>query len=235
MAGLWHAPSADEGRLSHFTKQERHKTVRQILSSGIVIAAAATGILSAYGAPAFADAGAEGQAAGSPGIASGNTVQVPVHVPVNVCGNTIDIIGLLNPAVGNTCVNGDIGEEDHGVEEHEDHGDDEGGYGHDEGGYGHDEGGYGKEEGGYGKEEGGYGKKKKEEHHKPHKPERAQPQAPAEEAEQHVEAPSHEMVPQARPALAQTGSETPVEGAAAAALIAGGVFLYRRGRAMARR
>lgn len=220
MAGLWHAPSADEGRLSHFTKQERHKTVRQILSSGIVIAAAATGILSAYGAPAFADAGAEGQAVGSPGIASGNTVQVPVHVPVNVCGNTIDIIGLLNPAVGNTCVNGDIGEEEHhGVEEHEDYGDDEGDYGKDEGGYGKEE----KEEGGYGKEE---------HKNKKHKPERAQPQAPAEE----FEAPKHEAVtPQARPALAETGSETPIEGAAAAALIAGGVFLYRRGRAMARR
>jgi hypothetical protein len=30
---------------------------------------------------------------------------VPVHVPVNVCGNTISVIGLLNPAFGNTCVN----------------------------------------------------------------------------------------------------------------------------------
>jgi len=41
----------------------------------------------------------------SPGIASGNVVQVPVHVPVNVCGNTISVIGLLNPAFGNTCIN----------------------------------------------------------------------------------------------------------------------------------
>ncbi|MGW6370322.1 chaplin family protein, partial [Streptomyces niveus] len=24
---------------------------------------------------------------------------------VNVCGNTINVIGLLNPAFGNTCVN----------------------------------------------------------------------------------------------------------------------------------
>jgi hypothetical protein len=30
---------------------------------------------------------------------------VPVHVPVNACGNTADVIGLLNPAFGNTCVN----------------------------------------------------------------------------------------------------------------------------------
>ncbi|MCX5234305.1 MULTISPECIES: chaplin [Streptomyces] len=56
-------------------------------------------------APAFADAGAEGAAVGSPGVLSGNVVQVPVHIPVNVCGNSIDVIGLLNPAFGNTCVN----------------------------------------------------------------------------------------------------------------------------------
>jgi hypothetical protein len=30
--------------------------------------------------------------------------QVPVQVPVNVCGNSINVIGLLNPAFGNTCV-----------------------------------------------------------------------------------------------------------------------------------
>ncbi|MET9252387.1 chaplin [Streptomyces sp. NPDC003717] len=56
-------------------------------------------------APAFADAGAEGAAVGSPGVLSGNVVQIPVHVPVNVCGNTIDVIGLLNPAFGNKCEN----------------------------------------------------------------------------------------------------------------------------------
>ncbi|MEU6279984.1 chaplin [Streptomyces sp. NPDC047028] len=54
---------------------------------------------------AMADAGAHGLAAGSPGVASGNLVQVPVHVPVNVCGNTVDVIGALNPAFGNVCAN----------------------------------------------------------------------------------------------------------------------------------
>ncbi|MGC5341396.1 chaplin [Streptomyces sp. DT24] len=71
------------------------------------IAAVAAGTLMAMGAaaPAFADSGAEGLAAGSPGVLSGNVLQVPVHVPINLCGNTIDVIGLLNPAFGNTCVN----------------------------------------------------------------------------------------------------------------------------------
>nr|WP_202484392.1 MULTISPECIES: chaplin [unclassified Streptomyces] len=56
-------------------------------------------------APAMADSGAEAIAAGSPGVLSGNVLQVPVHIPVNLCGNTVNVIGLLNPAFGNTCVN----------------------------------------------------------------------------------------------------------------------------------
>uniref|UniRef100_UPI00048C6392 chaplin n=1 Tax=Streptomyces sp. 142MFCol3.1 TaxID=1172179 RepID=UPI00048C6392 len=72
----------------------------------MVVAAAATSIVSLYGNPAFADAGAEGVAADSPGIASGNNVQVPLHVPVNACGNTVNVVALLNPAFGNSCANG---------------------------------------------------------------------------------------------------------------------------------
>ncbi|MCX4798447.1 MULTISPECIES: chaplin ChpH [unclassified Streptomyces] len=73
----------------------------------IVAAAAVTGGLVLAGAGmAVADSGAQGAAVGSPGVLSGNVVQAPIHVPVNVCGNTISVIGLLNPAFGNTCVNG---------------------------------------------------------------------------------------------------------------------------------
>lgn len=73
----------------------------------IVAAAAVTGGLVLAGAGmAVADSGAQGAAVGSPGVLSGNVVRAPIHVPVNVCGNTISVIGLLNPAFGNTCVNG---------------------------------------------------------------------------------------------------------------------------------
>ncbi|GLX21502.1 MULTISPECIES: chaplin [Streptomyces] len=65
---------------------------------------AAAGILGA-GGTAVADANAEGYAVGSPGVLSGNVVQVPLHIPINVCGNTVNVIGFLNPAAGNTCVN----------------------------------------------------------------------------------------------------------------------------------
>jgi hypothetical protein len=72
----------------------------------MVAAAAATGILSLCGSPVFADSSADGSTSGSPGLASGNTVQAPVNVPVNVCGNTVNVIAVLNPAFGNACANG---------------------------------------------------------------------------------------------------------------------------------
>ncbi|QZZ33155.1 chaplin [Streptomyces sp. ST1015] len=59
--------------------------------------------------PAHADSAADGSTADSPGAVSGNTVQLPVHLPVNLCGNTVDVVGLLNPAMGNKCVNSSSG------------------------------------------------------------------------------------------------------------------------------
>ncbi|MEU2153560.1 chaplin [Streptomyces sp. NPDC019396] len=80
--------------------------MRQICRTGLVAAMVTGGAMAAAGA-AYADSAAQGGAAGSPGLISGNTVQIPVHVPVNVCGNTINVIGVLNPAVGNRCTNVD--------------------------------------------------------------------------------------------------------------------------------
>ncbi|MEU6931610.1 chaplin [Streptomyces sp. NPDC046385] len=70
-------------------------------------AAVVAGLLMALGAatPAMADAEAEGVAIGSPGVLSGNVVQAPIHIPINVCGNSVNIIGILNPAAFNTCIN----------------------------------------------------------------------------------------------------------------------------------
>ncbi|MEV0491758.1 chaplin [Streptomyces atratus] len=72
------------------------------------VAAIAAGTLMAIGAatPAFADAGADGSALNSQGLISGNVVQAPVHVPVNVTGNALSVIGLLNSAFGSASVNG---------------------------------------------------------------------------------------------------------------------------------
>ncbi|MGW0902875.1 chaplin [Streptomyces sp. NPDC002853] len=76
----------------------------RLLKSASLLVAVGAAILGGAGA-ASADSGAEAIAAHSPGLLSGNVVQVPVHVPVNACGNTVSVIGLLNPAFGNTCVN----------------------------------------------------------------------------------------------------------------------------------
>ncbi|MFI6000337.1 chaplin [Streptomyces sp. NPDC051366] len=54
---------------------------------------------------AYADADAGGKAERSPGLLSGNLVQLPVHTPVNVCGNTVSVVGVLNSAAGNRCAN----------------------------------------------------------------------------------------------------------------------------------
>ncbi|MBM4791392.1 chaplin [Streptomyces sioyaensis] len=53
----------------------------------------------------FGGATAAGFAAGSPGILSGNNIQVPINIPINVCGNSVNAPGLLNPAFGNVCIN----------------------------------------------------------------------------------------------------------------------------------
>ncbi|MFG2192370.1 chaplin [Streptomyces sp. NPDC048639] len=71
----------------------------------VAVAAATGGLVLAGAGMAIADSGAQGAALQSPGFVSGNTVQVPVHVPVNACGNTVSAIGLLNPTFGNACVN----------------------------------------------------------------------------------------------------------------------------------
>ncbi|WP_043263651.1 chaplin [Streptomyces sp. CT34] len=72
-----------------------------------VVAAAtvAGGLVIAGAGLAVADSGAQGAAVRSPGVLSGNVAQAPVHVPANVCGNTVSVVGLLNPAIGNTCLN----------------------------------------------------------------------------------------------------------------------------------
>ncbi|MFF4380535.1 chaplin [Kitasatospora sp. NPDC001547] len=77
----------------------------QNMKKAAVLSAAAAGLVLGAAGSAAASAGAEGVAANSPGVVSGNQLQVPIHIPINLCGNTINIVGLLNPAFGNTCAN----------------------------------------------------------------------------------------------------------------------------------
>ncbi|MFI6090285.1 chaplin family protein [Streptomyces sp. NPDC051218] len=79
--------------------------MRQVTRKGLITVAAATGVLAISGGYAQADSGARGGASDSPGVLSGNSVQLPVDVPVNVCGNSVNVVGVLNPAMGNNCAN----------------------------------------------------------------------------------------------------------------------------------
>lgn len=83
------------------------------IAKAVAVTAVAGSALAAGAGLAAADAGAHGAAVGSPGVLSGNLLQVPVHVPVNVCGNTVNAPGLLNPAFGNTCINQSGGDKHH--------------------------------------------------------------------------------------------------------------------------
>ncbi|MBT2471832.1 chaplin [Streptomyces sp. ISL-66] len=75
------------------------------IARAVAVTASAAAVLVGGAGMAAADATAEGAAIGSPGVLSGNVVQVPIHIPINVCGNTVNVVGFLNPAFGNTCIN----------------------------------------------------------------------------------------------------------------------------------
>ena len=75
------------------------------MKTGLALTALAVGLALTGAGSAVADATATGGAANSPGFLSGNVIQVPIHIPVNLCGNSINVIALLNPAFGNHCTN----------------------------------------------------------------------------------------------------------------------------------
>ncbi|MEV7690067.1 chaplin [Streptomyces bungoensis] len=77
------------------------------LKKAAAVTMVAGGLVAAGAGMASATDGAwaGGQAHHSPGVISGNVVQAPVHVPVNAVGNTVNVIGVLNPAFGNLGLN----------------------------------------------------------------------------------------------------------------------------------
>ncbi|MQY16440.1 hypothetical protein SRB5_66390 [Streptomyces sp. RB5] len=75
------------------------------LKKAAALSLLAGGLLAAGAGAAAADSGADGNAMGSPGIVSGNVVQVPVDVDANASGNSVNVIGVGNPAFGNSAVN----------------------------------------------------------------------------------------------------------------------------------
>jgi hypothetical protein len=81
-----------------------HSTKRRVVlgmtTGGLLVGGLGMGI-------AQADTAASGAAAGSPGLLSGNLIQIPINAPINVCGNSISVVGILDTVSGNTCANSD--------------------------------------------------------------------------------------------------------------------------------
>ncbi|MEU1378362.1 chaplin [Streptomyces triculaminicus] len=74
-------------------------------AAAVTLAVGGLALAGAGAASAHGGHGASAESKGNPGVVSGNIVQAPVSVPVNVCGNTISVVGLFNSSLGNTCVN----------------------------------------------------------------------------------------------------------------------------------
>ncbi|MEU1815456.1 chaplin [Streptomyces roseifaciens] len=73
-------------------------------TKAVTTAAAATLLAAAGAGAATAGSVAAGAAHGSPGVVSGNVIQIPIHVPINLCSLSLNVVGLLNPASGNVCI-----------------------------------------------------------------------------------------------------------------------------------
>ncbi|MEU5598224.1 chaplin [Streptomyces sp. NPDC020298] len=75
------------------------------IAKGLVLTSAAVAAVAGAAGVASANSNASGAAANSPGVLSGDVIEAPVHVPVIICGNTVNGAGFLNPTLGNYCVN----------------------------------------------------------------------------------------------------------------------------------
>ncbi|TDC73757.1 chaplin [Streptomyces hainanensis] len=69
--------------------------------AALVLAATGVTLGGAAGSAFASGADASGAAIGSPGVVSGNNIQVPVAIPIQVVGNSINVVGILNPVFGN--------------------------------------------------------------------------------------------------------------------------------------
>ncbi len=69
------------------------------IAKGLVLTSVAAAAMAGTAGIAAADSDAHGAAAHSPGVLSGNVVQVPVHIPVNVCGNTVNVMRPAEPGL----------------------------------------------------------------------------------------------------------------------------------------
>ncbi|MFE1194910.1 chaplin family protein [Streptomyces olivaceoviridis] len=73
--------------------------MRRTLGKGMAVAAVAAGVLSLYGGSALADSRAQGAA----WMPHGDDIQAPANLSVDACGNSHDAAAALNPAAADSC------------------------------------------------------------------------------------------------------------------------------------
>ncbi|MFB7174148.1 chaplin [Streptomyces sp. NPDC056254] len=83
--------------------QNRERSFVRHSKKNSVLVAVIAALALAGGGSAAADSGAHGSTYESSGFLSGNVIQLPINAPINVCGNTLNVIGLLNPAFASMC------------------------------------------------------------------------------------------------------------------------------------
>lgn len=76
-----------------------------IRKSFVAAAFAAVAIFGTAGTAAASGAGAIGGAIDSPGLWSGNNIQITINKPINVCGDNIGFLSALLETEGTVCVN----------------------------------------------------------------------------------------------------------------------------------
>ncbi|MFK4146345.1 chaplin [Streptomyces sp. NPDC004065] len=206
--------------------------MRQTLSRGVLAAAAAaTGVLSLSCGSALADSDATGVTSDSDGIASGNVLQAPVHAPVDLCGNTVSAGAVLNRSFGHSCAHDACEPADSSGDSSTDS---SGGSG-----YGTDDEGTAASSVSGARDADDCASPAPSDSPTPPPTRTTESPRPAPEPPRSTApkpTPAGHEEPAGPPQLAETGEKTMVAASTAgAALIAGGILLYRRGRAAARR
>lgn len=87
------------------------------VKKGLLLSAAAGALVlgGAAAASAATSATADGLTADSPGVVSGNTVQVPADIPIQVCGVSVAAVAAATSADDNTCVDDGTSAAAHGT------------------------------------------------------------------------------------------------------------------------
>jgi hypothetical protein len=76
------------------------KTKKALAIAGVTLGLMCTGV---GAASANSGSGTTGSTTNSGGVLSGDVIQIPIDIGTNICGNSINVIGIGNWVFGNAC------------------------------------------------------------------------------------------------------------------------------------